>query len=66
MFSEKVWWLIYLVFGLFFLFRFLTTEELLFQYIFLVLGVFDISMLITRSGLYNYNNKSYKWLEYDE
>lgn len=60
--GERLLWLLYLIFGLVFLYQHLVTTDLLFKYLFLVLGVFDITLLMLRSGLYNYHHGYYKWL----
>lgn len=61
--NERLLWLLFLVLGLSFLYQFMVTEEFIFKYIFLVVGVFDICLLMVRSGLYNYHHNNYEWLK---
>ena len=60
---EKLICLIYLSLGLILLYQFMASESFLLKYVGLVLGIFDISMLIMRVGLYNYHNGYYWWLK---
>lgn len=61
--KEKLFWGIYLFLGLSFLYNYMIITDFWFKYLFLVVGVFDISMVMMRSGLYNYHHGYYKHLK---
>lgn len=60
---NKLYCIFNLIFALTMFYIFMYSPYLLLKYISLVLGVFDISILVFRIGLINYHKGLYDWVD---